>query len=337
MGFLKDLFGPRKPCDLCQLGQAEWPPNRSAAIDWKLTGGGLNAKLFICQHCSRFLRKADLTGRSPLVGLFALVANAQARRPPVHAYLQHPEWRKVWLHMIDTGPVAVEDEFQALTLMRAVEEEFYEKVANSVAESRQQQERAEQIYRAHSPPPPPPPRAETARAESPPLPVIVRSLQPFRWGMTKKEVQQLMEGHFALPPSTTEDALGWIIELYAVPTAVVAYFRPTMRGGRLARVGIAPFAEDRPDDATLEGLYSLMKRDLIAYYGEPGRTSRGDRSVPVEFRQSEIVSWVDGGSCIVMSMGLQRDGVPAEGPALGLNYGDLQWDPISQMQARLHR
>jgi hypothetical protein len=272
------------------------------------------------------------------VGLFTLVANDEARRPPVHAYLQHPEWRKVWMHMIDRSAIPLEDEFQALAVMRPVEQEFYERVAVKLRESAQQNIMPDEIQQAHSSSPfPTPTSSQPGRTDTPSLPPIVSALRPFRWGMTKKEVKRLMDGHFALPPSPTEDALGWIIQLYGVSTSVIAYFRPTIMGGRLARLGLQLFVDGHPSDDALAGLFSLLKRELVSFYGEPGHTSHGGRAIPVEFRQTEIVSWVDGPSLLLMSVGLLRDGVPAKVSGLGLSYGDLQWDRMSQMRAELHR
>src|SRR3989338_6009728 len=106
MGFFRDLFGPRQPCDICQLGQVSWPAARSAAADWHLTGGGLNAKMFICAPCFRFIQASGLQYTNPMLVLVKLVRSGAGSRPPVHAYLQRPEWRKVWLHMLEIGGIS---------------------------------------------------------------------------------------------------------------------------------------------------------------------------------------------------------------------------------------
>lgn len=59
-----------------------------------------------------------------MLALAHLVAAGRAERPPVQAYLQHPEWRKIWLHLLDQGGLEPSDEFEALQMMKPLEEEF---------------------------------------------------------------------------------------------------------------------------------------------------------------------------------------------------------------------
>ena len=33
MGFLRDLFGPAQPCDVCQLGKGSWPKEHNGIAD----------------------------------------------------------------------------------------------------------------------------------------------------------------------------------------------------------------------------------------------------------------------------------------------------------------
>ena len=131
MGFFKDLFGPRHPCDLCQLGQGSWPSDRSATADWKIRGHGLQAKLFICVPCRRFVMDSGLMEKTPMLAVAYLVKAGQAQRPPAHAYLQHPEWRKVWMHLMDVAGIEVSDEFAALSAMKPIEAAFMEEAGVS--------------------------------------------------------------------------------------------------------------------------------------------------------------------------------------------------------------
>lgn len=124
MGFFKDLFGPREPCALCHLGESSWPSDRSGVADWKVRGHGLRATFLICGRCRRVLLENGLDRKSPMLALAVLVATRQAERPSLHAYLQHPEWRKYWMHVLDTGGLSPSDEFEALRMMEPLEEEF---------------------------------------------------------------------------------------------------------------------------------------------------------------------------------------------------------------------
>jgi len=128
MGFFKDLFGPRQGCDLCQLGKSSWPHSRSAAADWKVRGDGLHADFFICAPCRGFLKETGLAIKNPMVAMAYVVAGGFADRPPAHAYLQHPAWRNVWMHMLDASGVRVVDEFQALEALKPLEQAFMDHV-----------------------------------------------------------------------------------------------------------------------------------------------------------------------------------------------------------------
>ena len=130
MGFFKDLFGPRQPCDLCHLGQGSWPADRSASADWKIRGHGLQARLFICVPCRRFVMESDLMEKTPMLAVAHLVKAGHARRPPLHAYLLHPEWMKIWMHSLDSAGIevsvkfAASDTFAALSAMKSIEAGF---------------------------------------------------------------------------------------------------------------------------------------------------------------------------------------------------------------------
>ncbi len=63
-----------------------------------------------------------------MLALATLVSRGQADRPPVHAYLQHPEWRKIWVHLLDTSGIVVQDDFQALENVRELESAFFRAV-----------------------------------------------------------------------------------------------------------------------------------------------------------------------------------------------------------------
>lgn len=121
MSLLRNLFGQAQPCDLCQLGKVSWPSDRNATADWKIWGHGLRADLRICSTCKRTLRDTPFANKPPILGLAYLVTAGMASRPPVHAYLQHPEWRKVWMHALEGAGIHVSDEFEALDAVRTLE------------------------------------------------------------------------------------------------------------------------------------------------------------------------------------------------------------------------
>lgn len=125
MGFWKDLLGPPQPCDLCQLGAAEWSQDHSASREWKVWGHGLRVELLLCKRCHSFVRQRGLMNKTPMASLAAMHAEGLVPRPPVHAYLQHPQWKKLWMHMLETGGVEVSDEFEALAAIRKVEPGFF--------------------------------------------------------------------------------------------------------------------------------------------------------------------------------------------------------------------
>lgn len=124
MGFFKDLFGPRQPCDLCQLGNSTWPNDRSASADWKLRGEGLHADLFICVSCRSHVLAWGMRERMPIFALARMVVLGHAARPEVHAYLQHPEWRKIWMHMLEKAGQRPASDFEALEIIEAVEQQI---------------------------------------------------------------------------------------------------------------------------------------------------------------------------------------------------------------------
>jgi hypothetical protein len=62
---------------------------------------------------------------NPFLAMAGLVNAGMVERPPTHAYLQHPEWRKVALHSLDTAGVAASDEFAALAALKAMEAQLF--------------------------------------------------------------------------------------------------------------------------------------------------------------------------------------------------------------------
>ncbi len=62
---------------------------------------------------------------NPFVAMAALANAGLIDRPPVHAYEQHPEWRKVSMHALDMGGVEAADDFTALEALRAVEKPLF--------------------------------------------------------------------------------------------------------------------------------------------------------------------------------------------------------------------
>ena len=66
--------------------------------------------------------------KNPMVALSYIVGGGFADRPLLHAYLQHPEWRKIWMHILDHAGQEVRDEFGALAAMRPIEAAFMQQV-----------------------------------------------------------------------------------------------------------------------------------------------------------------------------------------------------------------
>jgi len=60
-----------------------------------------------------------------------LARSGIAQRPPVYVYLQHPEWRKIWMHTLETLQLNVSDEFQALAAMKEIEERMFDQVTEN--------------------------------------------------------------------------------------------------------------------------------------------------------------------------------------------------------------
>ena len=124
MGFWSDLLGPAKPCDLCQLGQAQWPSANTAQATWSVRGQGLQATLVVCPICFHRLEQAGLQQTNPALAMAKLIAQGSVDRPPTHAYLHHPAWRRTWMHTLDTLGVRPHDEFAALCAIHDVETKF---------------------------------------------------------------------------------------------------------------------------------------------------------------------------------------------------------------------
>ncbi len=125
MGFLRDLFGPAQPCDVCQLGKGSWPKEHNGIADWKLRGHGLYADFLVCGRCRVALQQSGLMFGNPFVAMAALVNAGIIDRPPVHAYLQHAEWRKASMHVLDMGGVEAADDFAALAAMKELEADLF--------------------------------------------------------------------------------------------------------------------------------------------------------------------------------------------------------------------
>ncbi len=103
-GFLKqffaDLAGPARPCDICQLGQPDALKHPRANFDWKFSDHGLAAEFFICAKCRSLIRAAGLEHQLPPVAVAYLIAKGKIDAPPLQAYLDHPVWRRVWVHTL---------------------------------------------------------------------------------------------------------------------------------------------------------------------------------------------------------------------------------------------
>lgn len=99
---------------MCQRGRGSWPAAYNAVADWKLRGHGLTADFMLCARCRLALKNSGLMYGNPFLAVAALVNAGIVERPPTHAYLQHPEWRKVSIHVLETAGVPVRDDFAAL-------------------------------------------------------------------------------------------------------------------------------------------------------------------------------------------------------------------------------
>lgn len=124
MGFWSDLLGPAKPCDLCQLGQAQWPSANTAQATWSVRGQGLQATLIVCPICFHRLEEAGLRQTNPALALAKLIAKGSVVRPPTHVYLHHDAWRRTWMHTLETLGLRPHDEFAALRAIHDVETKF---------------------------------------------------------------------------------------------------------------------------------------------------------------------------------------------------------------------
>ena len=81
--------------------------------------------LRVCPGCAKAVNGAGLREKAPLLAMVMLVKAGRATRPPVHAYFQHQEWRKVWMHMLDRVDAQTVDEFGALAAAKLVEAWFF--------------------------------------------------------------------------------------------------------------------------------------------------------------------------------------------------------------------
>jgi hypothetical protein len=124
MGFFKQLFTPPQPCDVCCLGLAKWLQEQTGVIDWSITCDGLSATLLICRHCASVLASTGTAHKTPILLLSVLVSKGVARRPATHVYLEHEQWRRIWLHTLDSAGIRPADQFAALAAIRGIEEQF---------------------------------------------------------------------------------------------------------------------------------------------------------------------------------------------------------------------
>lgn len=126
--FLRDFFTPPAPCDLCRLGEGRWSSDRTGVVEWSLRGLGLNVVLRVCPGCAEVVTITGLREKTPLLAMVTLVQHGRALRPPVHAYFQHLQWRKVWMHTLERAGTGATDEFDALAQAKLVEAKFFDAV-----------------------------------------------------------------------------------------------------------------------------------------------------------------------------------------------------------------
>lgn len=91
--------------------------------------------------------QSGLLQAHPMVALAKLVSLGAAHRPPLQAYLQHPAWKQIWIHILETAGLQPGDEFAALQHMRPLEEEFMRQAeASGSSESGSSEQEDESEY-----------------------------------------------------------------------------------------------------------------------------------------------------------------------------------------------
>jgi hypothetical protein len=130
VGFFQDLFGPLKPCDVCQLGRATPIPGQAGTVDWKIDINvpGISVRrleLLICGQCRRLIKGYGLVKASPMVVMGKLIAAGLIPRPPAEAYLNHPVWGTMWHYLLQNDPQASTYALNQLPrIVRQVEQTF---------------------------------------------------------------------------------------------------------------------------------------------------------------------------------------------------------------------
>lgn len=164
-------------------------------------------------------------------------------------------------------------------------------------------------------------------------------LKGIEWGCSKADVRNLFSGYTELPPHPSQNAIGFLSDDYGTDAGVVCYFKRHFFKSQLARV-VMTFFEARPPDTEVLALYDRVEAELIGEYGPPADVrdagELATEDVPVEFRQSRMLSWFLDGSTLTLSMSLLRDGVSPASTPLGVGFGSTKADPISAMQAKSH-
>ncbi len=124
VSFQEFLTAPA-PCDLCRLGEGRWTRDRTGVVEWSLRGIGFHAVLHVCAGCAQAVNGAGLREKLPLLAIVMLVKAGRATRPPVQAYFQHQQWRKVWTHVLDRVDARTDDESTSLAAAKVVEARFF--------------------------------------------------------------------------------------------------------------------------------------------------------------------------------------------------------------------
>lgn len=68
------------------------------------------------------MRSMGLQAKNPILALSYLIRSGLAERPAPHAYLQHPQWKKIWMHSLDNAGIHPGDDFAALAAIRELEQ-----------------------------------------------------------------------------------------------------------------------------------------------------------------------------------------------------------------------
>jgi len=133
MGFFRDLFGKRQPCELCHLGADRWSASNSGSADWKLGGPGGKVSLLVCIPCRQYLIDSGLLHKHPMLVLAHLVNGGRARRPSSSDFLASDSWRYIWVELLSDAGQYTPEPSQLAARIEAFADQFYTSVLEAWA------------------------------------------------------------------------------------------------------------------------------------------------------------------------------------------------------------